>query len=88
LWTTANQLLEGVEIAGSPVDSSLNEALVDFEEQKVIFFKLFKGWIGVILLNLVHTGNLQVLAIFYNLAASNEHGFLHKTSKISINTPK
>jgi len=28
----------------------------------------------VILLNLVHTGNLQLLAIFYNLAA-NEHGF-------------
>jgi len=37
--------------------------------------------------NLVHTGNLQFLAIFYNLA-SNEHGFLLKTSKAPINTPK
>jgi len=35
----------------------------------------------VILLNLVHTGNLQFSAIFYNLAA-NEHAFLLKTSKI------
>jgi len=42
--------------------------------------------IWLILLNLVHTGNLQFLAIFYNLAA-NEHGFLPKTSKISINIP-
>jgi len=41
----------------------------------------------VILLNLLHTGNLQFLGIFYNLVA-NEHGFLPKTSKISINTPK
>jgi len=41
----------------------------------------------VILLILVHTGNLQLLAIFHNLAA-NEHGFLLKTSKISITTPK
>jgi len=40
----------------------------------------------VLLLNLVHTGNLQFLAIFHSLAA-NEHGFLLKTSKISINTP-
>jgi len=35
----------------------------------------------VILLNLVHTGNLQFLAIFYNLAA-NEQGLLPKISKI------
>jgi len=41
----------------------------------------------VILLNLVHTGNIQVLAILYNLAA-NEQGFLPKTGKILINTPK
>jgi len=41
----------------------------------------------VILLNLVHAGNLQFLAIFHNFAA-NEQVFLHKTSKISINTPK
>jgi len=41
----------------------------------------------IILLNLVHTGNIQCLATFYDLAA-NEHGFLPKTSKISINTPK
>jgi len=38
-------------------------------------------FIWVILLNLVHTGNLQFLAISYNSAA-NEHGFLPKTSKI------
>jgi len=43
--------------------------------------------VRVILLNLVHTGNFQFSAIFDNLAA-NEHGFLPKTSKISINTPK
>jgi len=43
--------------------------------------------IRVILLNLVHTRNLQFLAIFYNLAA-NKHGVLPKTNKISINTPK
>jgi len=41
----------------------------------------------VILLNLVHTGNLQFLAMFYNIAA-NGHGFLLKASKISINTLK
>jgi len=41
----------------------------------------------VIFLKLIHTGNLQFLAIFYNLAA-NEQVFLHKTSKVSINTPK
>jgi len=43
--------------------------------------------IWVILLNLVHTGYLQFLAIFDNLAG-NEHGFLAKTSKTPINTPK
>jgi len=37
--------------------------------------------IWVILLNLVHIGNLQFLTIFYNLAA-NEHGFSFKISKI------
>jgi len=31
-------------------------------------------------LNLVHTGHLQFLAIFHNLAG-NEHGFLPKTSE-------
>jgi len=41
----------------------------------------------VILLNLVHTGYLQFLAIFHNLA-DNEHGFLPKTSKAPINTLK
>jgi len=41
----------------------------------------------VILLNLVHAGNLQALAIFQNLAA-NKHGVLPKTSRTSINTPK
>jgi len=41
----------------------------------------------VILLNLVHTGYLQFLAIFHNLAG-NEHGFLAKTSKTPIKTPK
>jgi len=41
---------------------------------------------SVILLNSVHTRNLQVLAIFHNLAA-NEHRFLLKASKILINTP-
>jgi len=41
----------------------------------------------VVLLNLIHTENLQLLAIFYNLAA-NEQRFLPETSKISINTPK
>jgi len=46
-----------------------------------------RGYIWVILLNLLHTGNLQFLAIFHNLAA-NEHGFLPKISKISIYTPK
>jgi len=42
---------------------------------------------SVILLNLVHTENLQFLAISHSLAA-NEHGFLPKTTKISIKTPK
>jgi len=41
----------------------------------------------VILLNLVHTGYLQFLAIFHNLAG-NEHAFLPKTNKAPINTPK
>jgi len=41
----------------------------------------------VILLNIVHTQNLWFLAIFHNLAG-NEHGFLAKTSKTQINTPK
>jgi len=41
----------------------------------------------VILLNLVHTGYIQFLAYFHNLAG-NEHGFLSKTSKTPINTPK
>jgi len=36
--------------------------------------------IWVILLNLVHTGNLQFLAITCSLTA-NENGFLTKTSK-------
>jgi len=45
------------------------------------------NWLWVILLNLVHTRNLQFLAIFHNLADS-EHVFLAKTSKTSINTPK
>jgi len=51
------------------------------------FHNLFieKSW--VILPNLVHTGYLQFLAIFRNLAG-NEHGFLPKTSKAPINTPK
>jgi len=40
-----------------------------------------KTYIWVILLNLVHTGNLQFLAIFYNLDA-NEDGFLPKNSKL------
>jgi len=41
----------------------------------------------VILLNLVHTGYLQLLAVFNNLAG-NEHGFLPKISTALINTPK
>jgi len=41
----------------------------------------------VILLNLVHTQNVQFLAIFHNLAG-NELGFLVKTSKTPVNTPK
>jgi len=41
----------------------------------------------VILLNLVHTGYLQFLAISNHLTA-NEHKFLIKTSKTAINTPK
>jgi len=44
--------------------------------------------IRVILLNLVHTGNLQFLAIFFTNLAANEHRFLPKTSKILINTLK
>jgi len=44
-------------------------------------------YIWVILLNLVHTRNLQFLAIFYNLAA-DEYGSMPKTSKTSINTLK
>jgi len=47
------------------------------------FFKCF--W--VILPNLVHTGFLQFLAIFHNLAG-NEHGLLVKTTKTPINTLK
>jgi len=46
---------------------------------------VFSCW--VILLNLVHTGYLQFLAIFHNLVG-NEHGILAKTSQILINTPK
>jgi len=34
----------------------------------------------ILLTNLVHAGNLQFLAIFYNLAA-NEHGFCPKLVK-------
>jgi len=49
------------------------------------FFLFYDKW--VILPNLGHTENLQFLAIFYNLVAY-EHGFLPKTNKISINTPK
>jgi len=41
----------------------------------------------IILLNLVHTENLQFLAIFHNLAA-NEHRFLLQTSERSRDTPK
>jgi len=41
----------------------------------------------VILLNLVHTGYLQFLTIFHNLAG-NEPEFLPKTSKAPINTLK
>jgi len=39
----------------------------------------------VILLNLVHTGYLQFLAISHNLS-DNGHGLLPKTSKAPINT--
>jgi len=42
---------------------------------------------GVILLNLVHTGYLKFLAIFHKLAA-NKHGFLSKISEKSRDTPK
>jgi len=38
----------------------------------------------VILLNSVHTRNIQFLAIFHNLAA-NEYEFLPKNNKIPIN---
>jgi len=41
----------------------------------------------VILLDLVHTRYLQFSVIFHNSTA-NEHGFLTKTSKTPINTPK
>jgi len=41
----------------------------------------------VILLNLLHTGNLRFVALFHN-SATNEHGVLPKTSKISVNTLK
>jgi len=44
-------------------------------------------YIWVILLKLVHTRNLQFLAIFHNLAG-NEHVFLAEISKTSINTPE
>jgi len=43
--------------------------------------------IWVILLNLVHTRNLQFLAIFHNLAA-DVYGFVLKTNKISIHITK
>jgi len=42
---------------------------------------------GVILLKLVHTRYLKFLVIFHNLTA-NEHGFLAKTSRTPIDTPK
>jgi len=44
-------------------------------------------FIRVILLNLVHTRNIQFLAIFHNLAC-NKYVFLLKISIISINTFK
>jgi len=44
-------------------------------KQHVKIFNLKYKW--VILLNLVHTGNLQFLDIFYNLAAMNM-GFCQK----------
>jgi len=43
--------------------------------------------IAAALLNLVHTGCLQFLAIFHHLIA-DEHSFLIRTSKTPINTPK
>jgi len=43
-------------------------------------FNFQNNSIWVILLNLVHTGNLQFLAIIYNLA-DNEHGFFPKLVK-------
>jgi len=46
---------------------------------------MFQVW--VILLNLVHTGYLQFLAIFHSLTA-NGHGFLAITSKTPITTSK
>jgi len=54
----------------------------------IFFTKLLTFYnIWVILLNFVHIENDQFLAIFHNLAA-NEQGFLLKTSKILMNTPK
>jgi len=49
---------------------------------------LFICCIRVILLNLVHTGYLQFLAIFHNSTANGHGFFLAKTSKTPINTPK
>jgi len=50
-----------------------------------ILYSVLELW--VILLNLVHTGYLQFLAIFHDLAG-NEHDFLPKTRKVPINTQK
>jgi len=50
-----------------------------------MFSRVLFVCIWVILLNLVHTRNLQFLAIFHN-SAGNEHVFLAKSSKTSINT--
>jgi len=54
---------------------------------RINLFNEFGKVTCVILLNLVHTGNIQFLAIFHNLVA-NEHGLLPKTSKILIDMPK
>jgi len=56
---------------------------IDFNLPQTNTFIKYK--LGHFFRNLVHTGNLQFLAMFYNLAA-NEHRFLPRTSKISINT--
>jgi len=48
---------------------------------------MFAHYIWVNLLNLVHTGYLQFLAIFHNLTG-NKYGLLAKTSKTPINTTK